>query len=347
MLLRLVTFSLILFSIQAFAAQHAVILQYHHISAQTPALTSVDPETFQQHLDYLEQQAFTPWPLAKILDHLAKNQPLPEKTIAITFDDAYRSVLDEAAPRLQAKGWPFTLFVTTDPIDLELPGFLTWDELKQIKAAGGSLANHSQGHGHLLLRLPGETQAQWRQRISTNIQSAQQQIVAMTGPLAPIFAYPYGEYNQDLQQLLEELGYFALGQHSGAVGPSSDFTALPRFPASGIYANLETLAVKLESRPFPVTQNHFPDPLLTPSQTPRLKIDLAPGDYQAQQLRCYLSGSSEPLIPNWHNEQQFDLTVSASLTPGRNRCNCTAPSADGSYFYWLSQLWIMPPFGFD
>ena len=35
------------------AANHCVVLQYHHFSETTPAITSVTPQQFNAHLDYL------------------------------------------------------------------------------------------------------------------------------------------------------------------------------------------------------------------------------------------------------------------------------------------------------
>ena len=36
-------------------ANALVILQYHHVDASTPAVTSVSPETFRRHMALLEE----------------------------------------------------------------------------------------------------------------------------------------------------------------------------------------------------------------------------------------------------------------------------------------------------
>ena len=59
------------------ADDHAVSLIYHHVSEDTPALTSVSPNVFEQHLDYLDEHNFNIWPLSRILDTLRKGQDLP------------------------------------------------------------------------------------------------------------------------------------------------------------------------------------------------------------------------------------------------------------------------------
>ena len=71
----LATLLLILLGISASPADdHAVVLVYHHVSAETPALTSVTPEVFESHLDYLQDHDFTVWPLARIIDALEKGE---------------------------------------------------------------------------------------------------------------------------------------------------------------------------------------------------------------------------------------------------------------------------------
>ena len=74
------------------ADPQAVILQYHHISSTTPRSTSVTVEEFRLQMDYLRDNGFTVLPLESIVKALQQHMPLPEKAIAITFDDAYISV---------------------------------------------------------------------------------------------------------------------------------------------------------------------------------------------------------------------------------------------------------------
>ena len=85
---------------QSHPEDKAVILMYHNISEQTPSITSVTPETFKQHLRYLEDHKYSVWPLSKVLNHLLNNKPVPARTVVLTFDDAYISVYTEAYPLL-------------------------------------------------------------------------------------------------------------------------------------------------------------------------------------------------------------------------------------------------------
>ena len=51
------------------------------------------------------------------IDEAVSSNCLPEKSCVITFDDGYKSVLTEAYPFLSNKGIPFTVYITTGPVE--------------------------------------------------------------------------------------------------------------------------------------------------------------------------------------------------------------------------------------
>ena len=77
----------------AFAADHAVILMYHRFGEDRLPSTNIRLDQFDAHLEKLSNGNYSVWPLAKIVSHLQKDMPLPDRTVAITIDDAYLSVL--------------------------------------------------------------------------------------------------------------------------------------------------------------------------------------------------------------------------------------------------------------
>jgi len=76
----------------------AVILQYHHVSTDSPPVTSLSKESFTAHMDYLDENGFTILPLETVLHRLKNGPLLPDKTAVITFDDGYTSVYEIAYP---------------------------------------------------------------------------------------------------------------------------------------------------------------------------------------------------------------------------------------------------------
>ena len=147
----------------------AVILQYHHVSAETPAVTSISPEKFKAHIDTIITQGYQVMPLTTIVDGLRKGGNLPDKAVAITFDDAYKNIFTHAFPILKKYRLPFTVFVATDYIAEPSTQFLSWDELREMSINGAFIANHTASHSHLLRRQQGETQSQWLNRVEQEI----------------------------------------------------------------------------------------------------------------------------------------------------------------------------------
>lgn len=320
-------------------AEHGVILQYHHIDAATPAATSTRPGQFVAQLDYLTDQEFRVLPLDRLLAALQSGQPLPGHSAAITFDDAYRSVYTRAWPELHARGWPFTVFVSTDGVDRGLPGLLSWDQMREMRDGGVSFGNHSRSHDHLIRRHSGESEADWRQRVSADLTHAQNRLDAELGPTPRLFAYPYGEYDDTLAELVQELGYAGLGQHSGPVGRHSDPSRLPRFPLGGVHASLDGFADKMHSLPLPVLTAAPSDPLLPLGlDRPQLRLDLGSGEYDPASLACYVSGQGRGNLQR--KGTKVSVQAEKPLPVGRSRYNCTARHRSENRFFWYSHPWI-------
>lgn len=326
------------------AADSAVILLYHHVATDSPPSTSITPELFAQQLDYLADNGFHVWPLLRVLQNVRDHRPVPDKTVAITFDDAYVSVLTGALPELTRHHWPFTVFVSTDYIDKRYNAFLSWQQLRQLVAAGATIGDHSLTHPHMLAHEPDESDDAWAQRVRSEVGGAKRRISAQLGSAAiPVFAYPYGEYDRRLEKIVGSIEPFALGQQSGAVGAGTDLLAVPRFPMSTGYDGMKQFRVKVRTRPLPVTVLAPDRHVLEPGQSaPLLHLQLEPGDYRVDELKCYASHQGQ-IDVDWVDKAARKLTIKPlePLRPGRTKYNCTAPSTKVTgVFYWYSYLWM-------
>ena len=333
---------LALLALTGFSAHAAVILQYHHVSDSTPAITSVTPAQFKEQMQYLAENNFNVVPLSTVVESIKAKKTLPAKTIAITFDDGYRSIANTAHPILKQYKFPYTLFVSVEPILKEYGEMMSWQQLITLSNEGAEIANHSWGHEHLIRKETGESDAQWLARIEANILRTEKEIAKATGQNLKMLAYPYGEYNQQIEAMLEKHGFVAFGQQSGAAGPYSPLTALPRFPVAGVYADLNSLKVKLHSLNMPVISQTNSNPQLQQGQwRPEIKVTLDMSDINASQLMCFIQGQGAKK-PNWISENEFSIQAELDLPAGRSRYNCTAPSKSKGSYYWFSQPWIRP-----
>lgn len=323
----------------ALAADHAVVLMYHHIGSDTPATTSVSLESFERHLDYLEKHGFRVVALPLLLERLSNQKPVPENSVAITFDDAYQSVFSVAAPRLRRRKWPFTVFVNTDAIDKGYARSASWAQLRLLRADGATIGNHSLSHAHMIQRHAGEDDEAWRRRIRHEITGAQSRLNEEIGQVEKIFAYPYGEFTGELQSIVAELGFFGMGQHSGALGHGSDWAAAPRFPMANGFDDIKQFALKVKTRPLPVQMIAPKSHLIADNNDkPAMRFRLGDGDFTAQGLACYASGQGSMGI-HWLDRQRrlVEALPLKSLARGRSRFNCTIPSAsEAGVYYWFS-----------
>ncbi|MBI1735591.1 MAG: polysaccharide deacetylase family protein [Candidatus Rokubacteria bacterium] len=102
-----------------------LVLGYHRVvesfddaarSAMSPSLTSA--RMLETQLDWVGRR-FPFVTLDELGDRLARGDATP--VAAVTFDDGYRDVYEQAFPRLRRKGIPAAVFVVTDALDTGRP----------------------------------------------------------------------------------------------------------------------------------------------------------------------------------------------------------------------------------
>ncbi|QJR80852.1 polysaccharide deacetylase family protein [Alteromonas pelagimontana] len=326
----------LLFSPLSFAQKtdNAVILLYHHVAENTPASTSISPEQFRQHMAFIKEN-YTVAPLKNVVETLKNKQPLPDRTLVITFDDGYDDILKNAHPILEEYGFPYTVFINPAQIGRQSHQ-LTWKEVNAMQKQGATFANHTQDHLHMLAKNADESEAKWLSRVWQNVEEAEAMLKEKTGKSLKYLAYPFGEFNTMLAEKLKEEGYTGFGQHSGGVSHYSDFTALPRFPAAGPYAKLDSLKTKLDSLAMPVSSTTLSNPQQKQrTLTQPIAFTVAVDDVDLNRAACFYQGDR---IKHSAEGKTLSYEISKKLPVGRSRVNCTAPSqSENGRYYWYSQ----------
>ncbi|WP_439101625.1 polysaccharide deacetylase family protein [Congregibacter sp.] len=328
------------------AAEHGVILLYHRISETGPDSTRVSPARFAAHLDLIQERGYQVIALGDLLNGVYGEGPLPDRAVALTFDDAYRSVGELAHPMLRERNMPFSVFVATDVVDENSRAFLDWPALRSM--AQDELVTfgpHSKSHKHLeslsLHGDPGATVASRAEEIGISLARLRAELgQERVGAVLNVFAYPFGEYSRDTEKLLSERGLYGLAQQSGPVAATTARTRIPRFP---LYVGGDSdarLKTALRTLPLPVV-NETETPVFFPHDTTvpqEWRLELATAPYDRKQLRCY-AATGDAL-----EQRLTDDAVLISLPtmrPGRNKVNCTAPSSESGVFHWYSRLWLL------
>ncbi|WP_456465659.1 polysaccharide deacetylase family protein [Desulfurobacterium sp.] len=246
-----------LLSCKAFAG-YATILIYHKFGEKNSPSTSVSIKDFKKQMAYLKNHRYKVVPLKTIVDYLYKKQPIPDKTVAITIDDGYRSTM-KAFKILKKYGYPFTLFLYAEGI-ARFPAYLTKEELKEIaKYPKVTFGNHSYKHLRFAKMIKTMPLDKYVKMIEEDTLKAQKRIEKLTGQKPEIYAFPYGEYNRVYIKTLKKLGFKALfSQDDAAVSYLTSPFLIPRKPVVGSWSKMKRFKKMLKKEPLPVIKHTPP-----------------------------------------------------------------------------------------
>jgi peptidoglycan/xylan/chitin deacetylase (PgdA/CDA1 family) len=227
-----------------------LVLCYHAISESWPADLSTTPALFEAQLGLLLGRGYRP-----VTFEQAVSAPPGSHTFAVTFDDAYCSVLERAQPIMERMGVPGTVFVPTDfaggprpmtwqGIDHWLGGphepelrCLGWDDLRGLARSGWEVGSHTCSHPHLT-ELDDATLARELSESRTAVEDG------MGQPCRSI-AYPYGDVDDRVIKAAGSAGY-----ELGASLPSWLGSAAPLdWPRVGVYHGDDMFRFKLKVSP--------------------------------------------------------------------------------------------------
>ncbi|MDQ1449247.1 MAG: hypothetical protein QOC79_2218, partial [Actinomycetota bacterium] len=196
----------------------ATVIVYHGLGdcppAQDPYRMFMPIAKFARHMEFLARHR-----RVVALDDIVEGRAgRGRPAVAVTFDDGYRSVLEEAVPILQRYGFPATCFVPTRwigeangwdtfrPTDRPLP-ILSAEELVELEAAGVNVESH--GHAHIPL---GEVD---EEDVNADIEASRKILADVLGREARFLAYPYGSQSPAARRAVESYGFesaFSIGQ---------------------------------------------------------------------------------------------------------------------------------------
>ncbi|HSK49829.1 MAG TPA: polysaccharide deacetylase family protein [Solirubrobacterales bacterium] len=226
-----------------------LVLCYHGVSETWPAATSVRPGDFEEQLRHFSRRGYVGATLTTAL-----TAPPAERTLVVSFDDAHRSVLEQAAPIMERLGIPGTVFVPTDYAGGDAPmawsGYdewlgtehegellcLGWGELGGLAATGWEVGSHTCSHPRLS-QLDDE-------QIARELRESKQICEERLGVPCRSLAYPYSDYDDRAVAAALEAGY------SYAVTvPRRPTAPLPlQWPRVGAYQGESARRIALRAR---------------------------------------------------------------------------------------------------
>jgi peptidoglycan/xylan/chitin deacetylase (PgdA/CDA1 family) len=191
-----------------------LILCYHGVSDRWPSDFAIPAERLERQLRHLLGRGYRPMTLGAALRERPRG-----RTLAVTFDDALRSVLGEAEPVLSRLGVPATVFVPTTHVTNQTPvawpgmdewlgtphekelDCMSWEELRGLRDIGWEVGSHTRSHPDLVTLdddEAGAEMAESRRECERELERS-----------CELLAYPFSSYDGRVKELAKGSGYSA------------------------------------------------------------------------------------------------------------------------------------------
>jgi peptidoglycan/xylan/chitin deacetylase (PgdA/CDA1 family) len=214
------------------------ILFYHRVSPEHDEL-AVTPERFSRQMRYLADEGYTAVDVLTATAMLGGS--VERKTVALSFDDGYLDVAENALPVLREHGFRATVFVAPAVIDGDAtfewyerqPPLLAWDRIRELDREGVlSFEAHSLTHPNLLGL--GDDDA------LEEISGSKAALEARLERPVEAFSYPAGLFGERERRYVIESGFrVAVSCEPGVNDAATDRFALRRRQIDGRDALLD------------------------------------------------------------------------------------------------------------
>lgn len=179
----------------------------------------------RQHFEAIKQAGLTPIHIDQLYKHLRDGDPLPEKAILLTFDDAYLGLYENAYPLLKEYNYPATYFVQTGFVGVPTSkDHFTWDQMREMDASGLiDFAAHTVNH-------PPDLRVLDDARLRREVFDCKAKLEQELGHPIHYFAYPEGNRDERVKQYLADAGYrMSFTMDPGFTGQSPNLLEVRRF----------------------------------------------------------------------------------------------------------------------
>jgi peptidoglycan/xylan/chitin deacetylase (PgdA/CDA1 family) len=199
----------------------AHILLYHRFNDDRYPSTSISNEELREQFTFLKNNNYTVVELDKIIEKLEKKEAIPDKWVAITIDDNYKSFYDNGYKIFKEFNYPFTIFVYVEATNGKYSDFMSWGKLKEVSGFG-QIEYHSYAH---LSMVKAD-----KDKLKKDFEKGLKLFEENLGYKPKYFSYPYGEMNEYSKELIKEYNFRAIfnQNNNGAVSEKSDIFNIDR-----------------------------------------------------------------------------------------------------------------------
>jgi peptidoglycan/xylan/chitin deacetylase (PgdA/CDA1 family) len=191
------------------------VLLYHSVTDRPLSNGSwgvVSRAEFASHVDAIEASDREALDITTLASMLRGERRLPDRPVAITFDDGYGDTY-QAVELLLSRGLGSTVYVTTGQIGA--PGWLSHRQVAELaRLPGVEVGAHGVRHEHLdELAQPG---------LVSELSVSKFQLEELIGKRVDSFAYPHGAHDRRVRAAVIAEGYRSAAAVKNAVSHSGD-----------------------------------------------------------------------------------------------------------------------------
>lgn len=237
-----------------------VVLVFHHIDSKEVLGVTISPERFASDLDMLQAKGYNAISL-NLLRQFLKGGQVPNNAVLITFDDGYESAYKYALPELKKRNMPAVNFVIGSYLNEKIGAlqYLTWDEMKEMSAAGFTIQSHTydmhkegrlaNGKTGPLLSGPsmGQSPNDFSNAVYQDLKRSKDEIENYLQQPVYALALPYGSASKQAVQAASKAGLeLVFTGQAGVVTHHSNPLALPRLIAGSPSISTKDLDARIQ-----------------------------------------------------------------------------------------------------
>jgi peptidoglycan/xylan/chitin deacetylase (PgdA/CDA1 family) len=204
-------------------SRRAVALTYHDILPKKTVWFDCTPTEFRDQVNALKRANAHFATPREIENLVVRNQPIPARSVLITFADNYRGFYKYALPILKKERIPCIMFVHTGFVGstVNRPK-MTWAELAECQRNGVTVGSQTVTHRSLAGLTSGD--------ITRELFQSRADIAKNLKLIPAYLAYPNGSYDSTCVEIAKSVGYrMAFAETQTPITTSSNPYIVPRY----------------------------------------------------------------------------------------------------------------------
>lgn len=233
--------------------RHVPVIMYHSVCKTNVGSYVISPESLRKDFEYLSRRGYKSVFISEIADFCEGKGKLPEKAVALTFDDGFYNNAYYAAKIAEKYGMKITISIVGSYSEKEdgekkrspVYSYLNRTEIKKLHDSGMvELCNHTYDMHHPssprrgMQRRKGESAESYRKAVESDSEKCRKFVKSCCGKNTDVFTYPFGYCSGSTAEILSKLGYRAIltckeGINVFKKGDTSALMKIMRYNRSG------------------------------------------------------------------------------------------------------------------